>query len=300
MVSVMSNSSVACDSRLNGLDSWVSFILGFCTLSGVTSNLQAPVYGSRGCLAVIAPLRWRLVRQWQTLTADSGKLRSFILCEKKPECPKLVKGLLHRIENSPGKHALHSHFLKLYSGGVVFEFAKRLGRLLSVILYSFFWIEVSSNIIIIVNYRQLSLIWTSTIRNYVCGAHISVQCESHFSKFSLTLKWCTLLSIRMLFFIYCLISIWALSTNKSLFQNINGKNISSGQRRTFIFGALGYFKLGTLLEGWCDRSQIFQLHSCPKFLKPGPGPKSFQIWESGSSSYSWQPLMQLKFSNVFT
>ena len=43
-----------------------------------------------------------------------------------PRCPKLVTGLLHRKENSPWKHVLHSHFLKSYTGGVVFEFAKRL------------------------------------------------------------------------------------------------------------------------------------------------------------------------------
>jgi len=44
----------------------------------------------------------------------------------------------------------------------------------SVILYSFFWIGVSSNIIIIVNCRQLTLNWTWTIHNCVCGAHISL------------------------------------------------------------------------------------------------------------------------------
>jgi len=37
---------------------------------------------------------------------------------------------------------------------------------------SFCWIGVSSNIIIIVNCRQLNLNWTWTIYNCVCGAYI--------------------------------------------------------------------------------------------------------------------------------
>jgi len=45
---------------------------------------------------------------------------------------------------------------------------------LFVILYSFCWIGVSSNVIIIVNYRQLSRNWTWTTHNCVCGAHISL------------------------------------------------------------------------------------------------------------------------------
>jgi len=58
--------------------------------------------------------------------------------------------------------------LKLYSGGVVFVFAKR--SYFFVILYSFYWIEVSSNIIIII----MSLNWSWNIHNCVCGAQISL------------------------------------------------------------------------------------------------------------------------------
>jgi len=46
---------------------------------------------------------------------------------------------------------------------------------LFVILYSFCWIVVSSNIIIIVNSRQLSLNWTWTVHNCVCGAQWRTQ-----------------------------------------------------------------------------------------------------------------------------
>jgi len=47
----------------------------------------------------------------------------------------------------------------------------------------FCWIGLSFNVIIIVNCRQFQ-----SELDYVCGAHISQQCEPHFSKFSLTLK----------------------------------------------------------------------------------------------------------------
>ena len=45
---------------------------------------------------------------------------------------------------------------------------------LFLILYSFCWIRVSSNIIIIVNCRKRTLNWTWTIHNYVYGAHIGL------------------------------------------------------------------------------------------------------------------------------
>jgi len=45
---------------------------------------------------------------------------------------------------------------------------------LFVILCSFCWIGLSSNVIIIVNCRQLSPNWSWTIHNYACGAHISL------------------------------------------------------------------------------------------------------------------------------
>jgi len=73
------------------------------------------------------------------------------------------------------------------------------------------------------------------------------------------------------------------------------------QRRIFIFGALGYFKLGgALLEGWCGRSHIFQLHSCSKLFETGSGSKKFSSLRIRLLFMLWQPLMQLKFSNVFT
>ena len=48
---------------------------------------------------------------------------------------------------------------------------------LSVIFYSFCWIGVSSNIVMVVNCRQLSVNWTWTIHN-VCGALTSL-CGLH-------------------------------------------------------------------------------------------------------------------------
>ena len=74
--------------------------------------------------------------------------------------------------NSPRKHAFAFFWNRIL---VEFYSSLRKGcRLLSVILYSFCWIGVSSNIIIIVNCRQRSLNWTWTILNYVCGAFISL------------------------------------------------------------------------------------------------------------------------------
>jgi len=97
---------------------------------------------------------------------------------------------------------------------------------------SFCCIGVSSNVIITVKCRQLSLNWTWTIRNYVCGAHISLQFEPHFSKFNLTLK-CFLHFVYQICFFHILLNIYfrALSINKS-FRIINGKNISSGEKDT--------------------------------------------------------------------
>jgi len=66
--------------------------------------------------------------------------------------------------------------------------------------------------------------------------------------------------------------------------------ISGWQRRIFIFGALGYYKFGALLEGRSGRSHIFRLRlrSCSEIFKPDPGPtpKNVQIWESDSCSDS--------------
>jgi len=51
------------------------------------------------------------------------------------------------------------------------------------------------------------------------------------------------------------------------------------QRRIFIFGALGYFTLGALLEGRMAVVTFSASESArlPKFLNPDPGPKNFQI-----------------------
>jgi len=60
------------------------------------------------------------------------------------------------------------------------------------------WGSLSSNIITIVNYRQLSLNWSWNIHNCVCGAHIKfVRDVLHFSKFRLK---CYTLAIRNAFF----------------------------------------------------------------------------------------------------
>jgi len=75
------------------------------------------------------------------------------------------------------------------------------------------------------------------------------------------------------------------------------------QRRIFIFGALGYYKLGALLEGRSGRSHIFSLRprSCSESVEPR--------YRSESAKFSNLrirlllrlriPSMQSKFSNVF-
>jgi len=73
-------------------------------------------------------------------------------------------------ENSPWKHSLRSHFWNRIQ--VELQAIRICEKVLFGILYSFCWIGVTSNIIIIVNCRQLCLNWTWTIHNRACGAHI--------------------------------------------------------------------------------------------------------------------------------
>jgi len=72
------------------------------------------------------------------------------------------------------------------------------------------------------------------------------------------------------------------------------------QRRIFIFGALGCFKLGALLEGRDGRSHIFRLRMryCSKIFQSGSGTKNFSNMRI--RILFWLPSMQPKFSNVFT
>jgi len=146
-----------------------------------------------------------------------------------PRCPKLVTGLL------PAKKIPHESTSSIRLFEIVFRWSciwvyeKVVDYFLSS-FSSFCWIGVSSSIIIIVNCRQLSLNWTWTIHNYVCGAHISLECEPHFSKFSLTLK-CFLRFVyqKCFFFIYYLISIFERFLQLIHYFRITyGKNISSG------------------------------------------------------------------------
>ena len=84
---------------------------------------------------------------------------------------------------------------------------------------------------------------------------------------------------------------WNLSTKFSIRLHVSFefyKILPPFQRRIFIFGALGYFKLGALLEGRGGNSHIFRLrlHSCSKIFESVPGSENFQIWESDSYSDS--------------
>jgi len=97
----------------------------------------------------------------------------------------------------PWKHALHSHFLKSYSEGVVRICEKVVGYFCHP-FYSFCWIGVQSNIIIVVDYRHLSLNCTWTTHNCVCGAYISL-CELNLA--SQNLVWNGFYTLACFFFL---------------------------------------------------------------------------------------------------
>jgi len=73
-------------------------------------------------------------------------------------------------EISPWYHALRSHLLTSFSGGVVFEFAKRLFFLSSFTAFA----KLEYHPILLWTADNWVWIWTLTIHNCVCGAHISL------------------------------------------------------------------------------------------------------------------------------
>jgi len=105
---------------------------------------------------------------------------------------------LHQKENSPWKQALRSYYFE-----IVFRWSWSCIRVcemvvLFVILYNFCRTGVSSNIINIVNCRKLSLNWTWTIHNYVCGAHI-ILCRLNLTSENLFWNFFYTLAIRNAF-----------------------------------------------------------------------------------------------------
>ena len=124
--------------------------------------------------------------------------------------------------------------LKLYSGRVVFVFANR--SYFFVVPYNFCWIGVSSDIIIIVNYRQLSLNWTWNIHNRVCGTRISL-CGLNLTSQNFVWNVFYTLAMRNAFSFHKLVNVhfwstfWKFSYLVSYnFKIINGQNISSGEK----------------------------------------------------------------------
>jgi len=80
--------------------------------------------------------------------------------------------------------------------------------------------------------------------------------------------------------------------------------ISGWQRRIFIFGALGYYKFGALLDGRSGRSHIFRLRlrSCSEIFETGSGSDSEKCSNLRIRLLFRLrlPSMQPTFSNVYT
>jgi len=113
-------------------------------------------------------------------------------CNANVRWPKAFLFLQHK-ENSPWKHAFHSHLFwnRSFSSGAVgyTSLPQRctFGHLLQLLLN---W---SIHVVIIVNSTQMSLKWTWTINNYVCGSliflcwlnrtHFGNSCPNYFLYF---------------------------------------------------------------------------------------------------------------------
>ena len=114
-------------------------------------------------------------------------------------------------ETSPWKHALRSHIFEIAFRWSCIRVCEKVVLFCHPLQLLLNWGSLSSNIIIIVNYRQLSLNWSWTTHNCVCDAHISL-CELNLSSQNLVWNVFYTLAIRNAFSFHKLVNVHFSST----------------------------------------------------------------------------------------